>query len=202
MVRAIPLAEINTPWPSQPIVWRAHDDVERTENLRTDISEGRDFVVREVLVNHPRHRMVHSPYLSTLSKRRTKSALRMADREFKAFTDAGFVCPPTEWHVFADREDRVRTLARVAVIEGTCLFVAKYYSQMDEAEQAVRNDFEDQYKKYLLSPAGGKYYLDDTHSTRQFMEGQLRNQALSAILTPDVSTCLADIEPSSWCKRP
>ncbi len=201
MIRSVPLCELRTPWPSQPVVWRASEDYERTANLRQDVAEGRDYIVREVLVNHPKFKMNFNVGLSNLSRRKTKTVLRMADREFRAFTDAGFVCPPVEWHVFTDKEDRVRTLARVAVIEGVGLPIGKYYSQMNEAERAELGRFEDMYSDYLASPEGGKYFMYDTESPAQYLEGQLRNPVLCAQLTPEVSTCLADIEPASWKLR-
>lgn len=188
-------SQIDTPWEPQNIIWREGDSTSRESNLKNVIDTGVDFLVREAFVQHQDRK--YEP--TELSLEQVWDLLGHTDQEFELMRSVGIVPAPTEWHAFVDHEGTVRTLAKVAVIDGT-VYKNPRVSGTSAEEAAKENEREAMVNEYLGLPNVG-HRVYDVRRPSQFLFGQARNEELRMKHTPDAAHCLVDIESVYWLYR-
>lgn len=178
----IPYESLDTPWVAQEIVWRYPSRTKRHEALRRQVDSGNTHIVREVRVD--------KAYGGPESIAHASSVVARTEEEFSLMRSIGIQIAPTEWYIFSDDEQRVRTLARVAVIEGMEL------EPIHQPHLATRE------QRLLLADAmikidsynnltNGKRRLNDVYLIDQYLYGSPR--ALEGNTNPELY--LIDIEP-------
>lgn len=185
---------IRTPWPSQPIAWRVRNHEERSEMLEAQVSAGYEFIVREVLV----HSLTRA-YDTNLTTEENLATTQWADAEFDLMRSCGLAVAPTEWFTFHDN-DMLRTLARTAIVEGKS-YPKKHKSEMSSDELILVEATEARIKHYLFKLRLPGRRLTDSRDLRQYMYGQLRNEELNKVHTPETTHCFIDTEPIVWLYR-
>ncbi len=165
---ALDADEIDTPWETQKIAWRHDCQEARHATLRKRAADPyATHIVREVLVHNPRTNTV----ARTISE--TEDVLAYTNNEFDILRTCGFMVERPEWHVFMDPKQQIRTLARVAIIEGVI---------------PARDIVDEMHSCYQASSKPG-HRLNDVYDHRQYLEGHPRMNPCSQGIH------LVDIEP-------
>jgi len=177
------------PWPSQDVIWR--DDFAppsiRIATLRKEISKGLSHIVREVMI-----RDKHSTRENRAQSRdHAESVIAQTKQEFDYLRDCGIAVAPTEWFVAIDRTESVRTLARVAIIEGYDMEEYRWDVPLSEDEQERYYELQEKIGNYLKVGEQGSR-LADVCYLRQYRYGTPRDENLG--LTSQAAY-LVDIEP-------
>jgi hypothetical protein len=208
--------KIDTPWEPQPIARRYHDDVHtpefgvngyhdpRTEGVKHLLAQVADpaltHLVREVEVTT---RNGISAF--ELTPEETWHDLRLVDEQFmqlEALTELRVAS--TEWHVFKDERGLTRTLARVAIIEGSDPIIPDIES-IDELNTTLLSP-EEYELAYTFLTGMDRYFqntigepLADINRLSQFKLGAPRS--LTGTMASE-ALYLVDIEPGFDTSRP
>jgi hypothetical protein len=185
--------QIDTPWEPQPIVWRASDSYQRTDELSAYVANDptRTHLVREIAVHEPENG--YKP--GTVA--RTEQILEKTEEELRLLGKCGLASAEVAWHVFTTGQT-VRTLARVAIINGISAepWASRYGDKLQPTKEMPTPSGQDYYEldegisAYLRIP--GKR-ICDYGSRRQYRYGVPRTTPNSK---PQFH--LIDPEPLQW----
>ncbi|MEO6110092.1 MAG: hypothetical protein ABIP50_03735 [Candidatus Saccharimonadales bacterium] len=193
--------EIDTPWEPQPIAWRylsadtmpqsrigSISRIDARANLVTQI-ENRHLthIVREVDVSANLLREVEHPFATIVS---SLVEVNEQFRQLEAFTSLKVAS--TDWHVFPDPEGRIRTLARVEIIDpAPHIYPRNSFRSTDPEREARYAALRSQLKIYRRHSVGQP--LDDIDRPAQYVFGTPRSQKGSPLAHQ--AMYLVDIEP-------
>lgn len=158
--------EIDTPWPSQEIAWIDGDAHAQRANMRRQIAAGLTHLVREV-------RPLYHGEPTPETTEGVEDILSRVGYEFLIMGRNKIKVPDVRWHSFRDDEDRLRTLARVGIIDG--LNLKDLETTPDEPMYGLTYaQARTRIRDYRDSPFPGMR-LADTYASEQYMLGEPRD---------------------------
>jgi len=191
---------LESPWPNDPLVLRTEYRSTRGQRTAIKRSIGRTdntHIVREVRVGYIDDLREAGPHdvAPAYSRAEIAGFITRARDEFSVLQAAGIRVPPHEYHVATDSQHRLRTLARLAIVDGPS-FGPTTYSELlwqPGAPDEAKNQLLDSIRDYLATRPYDQRLADisPTHLS-QFVYGIPRgNQQL----LEQPGTYLVDVEP-------